>query len=73
MGRMFDWAFRAVVVSDDFKSARETLIKYNMDINYELRLKRQEFGLELELDQIPEGYIDVFWSRFTHIKRRDQY
>jgi hypothetical protein len=44
-----------------------------MDINYELRLKRQEFGLELELDQIPQEYIDLFWSRFTHIPRKDQY
>ncbi|MGB4140882.1 MAG: hypothetical protein WBK98_06210, partial [Limnochordia bacterium] len=73
MGRMFDWAFRSVVTSDNFTSPRETLIKYNMDINYELRLKRQEFGLELELDQIPQEYIDLFWSRFTHIPRKDQY
>ena len=73
MGRMFDWAFRSVVTSDNFTSPRETLIKYNMDINYELRLKRQEFGLELELDQIPQEYIDLFWSRITHIPRKDQY
>jgi len=73
MGRMFDWAFRSVVTSDNFTSPRETLIKYNMDINYELRLKRQEFGLELELDQIPQEYVDLFWSRFTHIPRKDQY
>lgn len=73
MNRMFDWAFRAVVVDDDFTSARETLTKYNMDINYELRLKRDEFGLELTLDEIPQEYIDLFWSRFTHIQPRDQY
>ena len=73
MSRMFDWAFRAVVVDGNFQSPRETLTKYNMDINYELRLKRQEFGLELELDQVPQEYIDLFWSWFTHIPRKDQY
>lgn len=64
--RMYDWAFRSVV--NDLATPRETLIKYNVDINYELMLKRKEFGLELTLDEIPQEYIDLFWSRFTHIK-----
>lgn len=63
---MYDWAFRSVV--NDLATPRETLIKYNVDINYELMLKRKEFGLELTLDEIPQEYIDLFWSRFTHIK-----
>lgn len=64
--RMYDWAFRSVVNGQ--ATPRETLMKYNRDINYELMLKRKEFGLELTLDEIPQEHIDSFWSRFTHIK-----
>lgn len=71
LARMYDWAFRAVVVDDDFTSPRETLIKYNRDINYELMLKRREFGLELTLDEITQEDIDLFWSRFIHIKPKE--
>lgn len=64
--RMFDWAFRSVVV--ELKPVRETLMKYNTDINYELMLKRREFGLETSMDEISEEHIEQFWSRLTHIK-----
>lgn len=65
-GRMFDWAFRAVIL--DLEPVRETLMKYNTDINYELKLKRREFGLENNLEDIAPEYIDLFWSRITHLK-----
>lgn len=67
--RMFDWAFRAVVLEN--QPARETLMKYNTDIDYELETKRKEFNLELELEDVPQEYIDVFWSRFTNMPRKD--
>jgi len=66
--RMYNWAFRAVVLEQ--KPVRETLMEYDKQINYELQLKRSEFGLETRLEDVPEEYIDMFWSRFTHIKRK---
>lgn len=66
--RMFNWAFRAVVLN--YEPVRETLMEYNTQINYELQLKRREFGLETRLEDVPQEYIDLFWSRFTHIKRK---
>lgn len=66
--RMYDWAFRAVVL--DQRPLRETLMEYDTQINYELQLKRSEFGLETKPEDVPEEYIDMFWSRFTHIKRK---
>ena len=45
MNRMFDWAFRQLWLMTTSLLRGRPLTKYNMDINYELRLKRDEFGL----------------------------
>lgn len=65
--RMYNWAFRAVVLNH--RPVRETLMEYNTQINYELQLKRKEFGLETRLEDVSEEYIEMFWSRFTHITK----
>lgn len=66
--RMYNWAFRAVVL--DHRPVRETLMTYNEQINYELKTKRKEFGLETRLEDVPEQWVDAFWDKFTHIPRK---
>lgn len=44
-------------------------MEYNTQINYELQLKRKEFGLETRLEDVPDEYKEMFWSRFTHITK----
>ena len=65
-GRMFDWAFRAVVLN--YQPARETLSEYNLLINAELAAKREEFGLETDYQKLDEKWKRNFWQQFTHIK-----
>ncbi|MFW5981235.1 MAG: extracellular solute-binding protein [bacterium] len=63
--RLFDWAFRAVVL--DYETPRETLISYDRQINEEINIKRQEFGLVLNHEDVKEEWKKAFWSHFTHI------
>lgn len=66
MTRMFEWAFRAVVIQQ--KPIRETLLEYDRQINYELQVKRSEFGLETDLRDVPERWQELYWDKFTHVK-----
>lgn len=65
MTRMFEWAFRAVVIQQ--KPIRETLLEYDRQINYELEVKRREFELETDLQDVPERWQKLYWEKFTHI------
>lgn len=53
VGRHIDNAFRKVVY--DHESAREVLLDYNRLINEEIAIKRTEFDLETEIEQLPEN------------------
>ncbi len=64
--RMFDWAFRAVVLQ--YEPARETLSEYNRQINAELTIKRREFDLETDYKKLDEKWKTLFWEQFTHMK-----
>lgn len=65
MLRMFEWAFRAVVIQQ--APVRQTLLEYDRQINYELQVKRKEFGLETDLSAVPEIWRKLYWEKFTHV------
>lgn len=52
VGRHIDNAFRKVVYGHE--SPREVLLDYNRLINEEIAIKRTEFHLETDIDQLPE-------------------
>ncbi len=60
VGRHLDNAFRKVIYSHE--PPRETLLAYNRKINKEIRNKRLEFGLETELEKLPEEYWRMYWN-----------
>lgn len=68
--RLFDWAFRAVVL--DFEPVRETLIDYDIQINEEIATKRREFGLTNDMSELEDEWVENFWDHFSHIKPAEE-
>ncbi|MFP4015564.1 MAG: extracellular solute-binding protein [Halanaerobiales bacterium] len=60
VGRHLDFAFRAVV--DDNHPPRETLLDYNRRINREIESKREEFDIEIKIDELPPEYRIEYWN-----------
>jgi ABC-type dipeptide/oligopeptide/nickel transport system permease subunit/ABC-type glycerol-3-phosphate transport system substrate-binding protein len=69
VNRQFDWLFRSVVLQHE--RAREAVHDYNRPANEEIARKRKEFGLETSLDDLPDMWVDVYWSQYTHVNRLD--
>ena len=69
VNRQFDWLFRSVVIQHE--RAREAVHDYNRPANEEIARKRKEFGLETSLDDLPDMWVDVYWSQYTHVNRLD--
>lgn len=68
--RQFDWLFRAVVLQNE--PIREAVLDYSREINREMARKREEFGLETELDQIDDSLKELYWDHYTHVYRLDR-
>ncbi|MEJ6949734.1 extracellular solute-binding protein [Natronospora cellulosivora (SeqCode)] len=60
VGRHLDNAFRQVIYAEE--PPRETLLDYNRIMNRELRIKRDEFNLELEIEDLPSEHQRMYWN-----------
>ncbi|NLJ74542.1 MAG: extracellular solute-binding protein [Firmicutes bacterium] len=67
--RQFDWLFRAVVLQNE--PIRESVLDYTREINREIARKREEFGLETDIDQLDEKWKELYWDHYTHVYRLD--
>ncbi|NMB20465.1 MAG: extracellular solute-binding protein [Firmicutes bacterium] len=67
--RQFDWLFRAVVLHNE--PVRESVIDYSREINREITRKREEFGLETDLEQLDPELKELYWDMYTHVYRLD--
>lgn len=67
VNRVFSWLLRAVVIENE--PVRESVLRYDRDINEEIARKRTEFGLPTRLADVERRWRDAWWSQFTHLER----
>lgn len=67
VNRQFDWLFRAVVINNE--PLRESILEYDRAINEEIARKRDEFGLEVDYNNLSQELKDLYWSHYTHLYR----
>jgi ABC-type glycerol-3-phosphate transport system substrate-binding protein len=60
VGRHLDNAYRRTIY--EHQPARETLLEYNRIINREIKNKREEFGLETSIDELPPEHRRYYWN-----------
>lgn len=67
VNRQFDWLFRAVVINNE--PLRESILDYDRAINDEIARKRDEFGLEIRVEDLSQDTKELYWSHYTHVNK----